>query len=402
MSEFDADARVRLAFSDFRYGGMRHIRPAGIAAAQARVRRRRQVRIATLSIVAALIIAVPVAAYAVQQNQGAGPGPAATPTEMGSPSVSPEPSGSPSPAASSAPPDAPQVTKDEIYNGTFSVPAWPADTGFGDHCRSGNLKFTDGWATSKDADYKVSIAGDVAYSDVDHDGGKEAIVEVQCFTQGGVSQVLVLDRIPAGGIRTVGRVVATTGPIKVVWQATGTDDGHVRVDVGDLSPCCGGEEYPQHQWRTYALVDGRFRQTDGPTSFPPNPKVSDISVTASDLALGPVSDGMRSGQITVRVANGGPGKADNVYFLLELPLNVERVGPGWAECEPNDTGKPDVQLVRCQIGAVAPGQSKTRTLALSAPANTRPRHDLQIRALDDERWDPGENNYAQYRITVAN
>jgi hypothetical protein len=101
--------------------------------------------------------------------------------------------------------------------------------------------------------------------------------------------VIVLDRDSAGNIVTRGQVMSTGRDIGIVFAVHATADGAIRLQVGDLHKCCGGppDALIQHQWRTYRRSGSGIVQVDGPRTFPPNPHVAALKVTApAALAFG--------------------------------------------------------------------------------------------------------------------
>ena len=86
--------------------------------------------------------------------------------------------------------------------------------------------------------------------------------------------------------------------------------------MADIQPCCGTPQWsPQRQWRTYAWTGSRFNQTAGPTKFGTDPRLTDLTLSASDLVLGPAdTNGRRTGSVTVTVTNKGPVDVPRLGF----------------------------------------------------------------------------------------
>jgi hypothetical protein len=205
----------------------------------ATVRRRRRTRRLAAGVLAAALVLAPAAGYAlIHDRPGPGPqtGTSATPGPSQSESA---PTGPTASATSSAAPD-PGIPAVDILNGTLTLPPWPAGLPGSDACTSGPVRFTGGKST---ATYGVTIVGQPAHVDVDHDGSPESLVLVRCVPQAAVFQVLVYDRAPGGPIRLLGRVLATPAgagregvDVLFVHAVEPTADGHIRVDVGDYAP----------------------------------------------------------------------------------------------------------------------------------------------------------------------
>jgi hypothetical protein len=191
------------------------------------------------------------------------------------------------------------------------------------------VKFTGGKGKDKDAGhYEIALQGDPVYADVDRDGAQETVMLVVCSPQGDDYQVVALDRDAAGKIVSLGRVVGSAGnlgkeghDIETIWAVRAGDDGQVQVDVGEYRPCCDAIQASQHQWRTYGWDGERFAQTGGPTSFGPNPKVTDLVVHPDTVHMTRQADGSWKGTLRVTVHNGGAGGRG-------LSVSGSRAGPG--------------------------------------------------------------------------
>ncbi|MGC9671484.1 hypothetical protein ACNTMW_33695 [Planosporangium sp. 12N6] len=402
MADIDDDVLITGAFASFRNEATPHVKPAGVAAAQETVRHRRRVRTIAATTLAALVVAGPAVAYAAINADPHGP-PSQVATSQ-SPTPEPSTSAAPAPSASagpSSPPAAPdgRISEQELKHATLDLPAWPSDE-FNRGCVSGPTTFTDDGRHYIKASMHLWI-GKVAYADVDHDGATETIVVITCGDQGSTYQVVALDRDADGTIRTIGQVVAATGAIRTVFGVKSGPDGTVQVEVGDYPIPLGGTYEPdkplsQHQWRTYGWNGSRFTQVGGPTSFPVNPKVTDLATTTTDLVFGAPVDGVHRGSMTVTVRNLGP-TALPYRVVVEVPAGLQLVAPTGCTVE---TFAQPVMNVTCDQGALAAGATKTVTFEFTTPTPVTPNFlpRASVRYADgygDSNW---ANNEAQFTV----
>ncbi|NJC70084.1 hypothetical protein HC031_10230 [Planosporangium thailandense] len=365
MSEFD-DLTLREAFSQFHTDALTAVPPQDVAGVRAIARRRRATRAGVIGAMAALVLAVPVAAYALVGRSDSGP-PAVRPSLSTSPSASASPSASPSASASTAPP-APdgKISPDELGDATLDIPAWPAQ---GNQCATKRQKFTGGQTRQVNDHTAVTMIWKVVYADVDHDGAQETVALLGCALARVDYQVAVFDRNSAGDIVTLGQVVREDASIQHMFDVRGEADGSVSVQVGDVSVCCGvHQDQVIHQWRRYAWDGQRFHQVDGPTAFPRRP---DLSITATDVTLGPLSNGVRHGSTTVTVRNVGPFTVQGMdltvspYVNGSQPAAVETF-TNLGKCEYGGTGS--AKALGCRdLTPLAPGASVTYTFQFDSP-----------------------------------
>src|SRR5262249_32436196 len=136
-------------------------------------------------------------------------------------------------------------------------------------------------------------------------------------------QVVVFDRDEAGGIVTLGQVAVDTSTIRAICGLRGNADGtSIDVQVGDFPLALLCEPCPaQVQWRTFAWDGTKFAQSSGPTSFPANPKVTDLKVSTTDEVFGPQEGQyqLRTGTITVTVKNSGPSA---IPIVLRIDIHT--------------------------------------------------------------------------------
>lgn len=367
---FDDDLMTAV-FADVRHEVAGYIRPAGAAAAAATVKRRRRNRTVAAGALAVALVVGPAIGLAWAQN-----GPDRTPEIATTPTVGgSDPSREPS-VAPSAPSSGildPGIPAGQLRNMTLTVPQLPSPVGAGS-CPSGSLKFTDGRSPKRQGtDFFASLVGDPVHVDVDGDGRRETVIQVDCRVQGLFSQVVAFSRGADGKVFTLGRVVTTHvdgSDIQKIWKVEPGGATGVRVDVGDYSPCCGmPADLPQHQWRTYGWDGQRFRQTGGPSAFPTNPKTVDLRVTARPF-FGVSVDGGATwpGSLTATVANRGPRDAPDVTVSLTFPVEVTVDGADAVGCRNPATR---ATTFTCTYGKLGKGQSRELSLSVTGYGDAR-------------------------------
>jgi hypothetical protein len=273
---------------------------------------------------AALLVLTPLLVYAIMERGSEdtpGTAPAPTPPATAQPS--------PTQPAPTAPPDG-RIPITELWNSTLDIPAWPVDAA--DFGQSGPVRFTDGQSPPLPPDMvRLYLPEDVGYGDVDGDGAQETVVNVRAAAgEGGSWQVVAFDRDQDGAIITLGQVTATTGPVTMISDHVRVVDGRVEVRVGDYLTCCGDDPtITQWQTRTYAWQSGRFGQVAGPTEFPANPRITDLSLSVEGLTLAAPVEGVRHGTLRVTVTVDRPTVPHRVGMHIWLPAGLEREGTTW-------------------------------------------------------------------------
>jgi hypothetical protein len=353
---------------------------------------------------AALLVLTPLLVYAIMER-GSEDGPGAAPAP--SPPATAEPS--PTQPAPAAPPDG-RIPILELWNSTLDIPDWPADAvNIG---ASGPVRFADGRSGPLPPDMvQLYLPEDVGYGDLDGDGAQETVVNVRAAAgEGGSWQVVAFDRDQDGAIITVGQVIATTGPIKMVSDHVRVVGGRVQVQVGDYLTCCGDDPSITHwQTRIYAWQSGRFGQVAGPTEFH-NPRITDLSVAVEDLVLAAPVDGVRHGTLRMTVTVDRPALPHRVGLHIWLPAGVEREGTAWRGSRVESR---DEEFTLLYVRVSAPGSvGTTRTysfgLACAADADLGEDPHVNVSAFgltaDDEIFGEHEpwrdDNYVSVPITV--
>ncbi|MCX5067721.1 hypothetical protein OOJ91_17925 [Micromonospora lupini] len=368
MSEHESIALAE-RFARYRAESLTEVESPGPAAVRVAVRKRRR-RTFGAAVAAVLAVAAgPVLGYATLDRPQPQPGPVeptGTPSASPSATVPASASASPSTTASGgasptrAAPDG-RISRSQLLAATVSLPAWttPAD------CPTGRVRL--GAEPARD-DVNELVALD--HGDLDGDGATETVALVRCvFGTRGPFQVVAFDRDPAGRVVTLGRVTGTARPTPGWVTALDVrDDGEVRVEVADIAPGGGWPlKNSQRQWRGYRWTGDEFDQVSGPSTFGPNPRSTDLSVTATDLVLTPAADGSRSGTVTVRIRNDADRTAPEALLTMELPKALRPIGDGWSGCD-IQTGS-TVQ-VSCRLSAVRGHDEVRRTLELRVAAGT--------------------------------
>jgi len=311
MSEFDD--LINNAVGDFRATEAAVAAAApGAAAVRATVRHRRAVRITTLSVLGALVIAAPIAAFAADPHgNNPPPGPAGSVTPGPVESVTPGPVESKPPAtagtSASAPPNG-VITLAQLGATTVEFPAFKSG-----HCATRGVTL----ATSRPAGETRAWVETVVHTNLDDDPALETAALVLCQPgEAPASQVVAFDRNRAGKVVTLGQVVAEHERVNV-RDISARDGGGIVADVSDTVACCGKPSSEErHQRREYGWDGTRFRQLAGPTLYGDPARLTDLRLTITDVVLGPVVDGKRTGTAKVTVENNGPKPSGRFYVSV--------------------------------------------------------------------------------------
>lgn len=348
--------------------------PAGAAAAQHVARRRRTTRLVAAGVLAVAVLAATpaIASTWTDQNPPALPADAPTPTTPApsnsptpsltlSPTPSLTPSLTPSAAPSTPPPDG-QIGKTELGNATLELPAWPEY--LKEHCPAGRVKFSDGTAQlAPDSELQITIS-EVSHVDFDRDGAKETAALVSCSgIEMGESRVLAFDRDVSDNIVTIGLVTWHTGDIAWIQQIRAKGNA-VEAEVVDAVGEGVMDGFAQSQWRAYSFSGNGFVQSGGPSMFPPNPRVTDLSISGDDVQL--VLDGAdtASGTLSLTVSNQGPQRATDPFLTVVLPSEVTITSPP-AKCK--TLKSLSGTRYECWLPALAVNADSVVDLPLSAP-----------------------------------
>ena len=246
---------------------------------------------------------------------------------------------------------------------TLTVPPWGAGAA---SCPAGRLRLGDGGqyvGTSR----VVNLLS-LVVSDVDGDGRDDYVAFLMCG-EGPESpgwQVVAFRRT-ADHLAPIGRVVGSQDGFAMMSGLQAKPDGRIAANVAELYTD-SGEQYVPHQWRTYAWQGGRFRQVEGPTSFPAQPPAARLSVDRADLVLRPAPGGGLFGEMTVTVRNTGDGSVPNAFLMFMLPPEIGPAGVGWAGCT---MATFEAVRIDCPLGPLAAQSSRTLTVAVVASGRPR-------------------------------
>ncbi|MET7403928.1 hypothetical protein ABZS66_61750, partial [Dactylosporangium sp. NPDC005572] len=289
-----------------------------------------------------------------------------------------------------------RIPRTELDEATLDLPDWASDA-VATGCVSGPVRFSGGLHVIQDS---TDIRQEqTVYTDVDGDGGQETVIRFSCGDLLTTFQVVAFARAGDGGIRTLGQVVRQTGAVKTICGLRAGTGGAVEAQVGDyVTPqrCFEPGLHVQFQWRAYSWDGTRFRQSGGPSSFPVNPKVTDLAVTATDLVFQRGEGGTYAGSMTVTVRNEG---------AFRLPYSVWVAVPGGlapqvpAGCELVNYPQSDVLL--CDSEGLATGATTTLTVQFVAPAPVTSSLVPMVGVTPAEGYaDPNrDNDTAEFRIT---
>jgi hypothetical protein len=147
----------------------------------------------------------------------------------------------------------------------------------------------------------------------------------------------------------------------------------------------------QFQWRGYRWNGSAFTQISGPTKFPPNKKVNDLSVTTTDLVFGPPVDGVRHGSMTVTAREAGPARFP-YKLTVSVPAGLQLVAPA---CKVETFPQPVVNVTCDETGPVTVTFQFTATTAVTP--NFYP--EVGVHADNTKYGDPDEtNNSAPFSV----
>jgi hypothetical protein len=299
MSDFDLDALLAGAVSDYRDETSSLINPEGTGAAIAMAKHRRKVHAMAMSALAAVLIVAPVAAYAAVDHNRHGPPvlPAGSASPSPSAVASVEPSTPPpSPASTPSSTDSSGANSVTAFkNATLDLPGWASPS-----CPHGRTRFHDG----KAGDFTTINAVNVG--DVTGDGSPDVVAMIGCRPgEGAENQVIVFHVSGDGTISTTGVVVQPAPNAKAFDdQIQNVADMHISgatitVHVGDYETTyTDNNARGIYQDRIYGWNGHEFAQTGGPTSFSAASSVH-LSISKAQVQFGTAKNGTRKGTVTV-------------------------------------------------------------------------------------------------------
>ncbi|MEV1159042.1 hypothetical protein AB0J27_26985 [Micromonospora chokoriensis] len=379
----DLDARLRERLTAYRNDVVTQVAGPGPDQARHLLRRRRRMTAVAVAAVAVVSVVAPVVANAALRDDPNPPVPAESvePTPP-PPSAPPTPTPTGSPSATTGTPSAPdgRISRAQLLATRVDLPSWPSGMAEGG-CATSKVRLK----TNTTATYVSMLAdNEFEHGDVDRDGAVETIAIVACrYGEATAKQVVAFDRNQDGRIVTMGRVVRTDDNFKDILAAEITPAGSVEVRVADIVPCCGIPTYlVREQVRTYRWNGQRFNQTDGPTAFGKDTRLTDLRLSMSHELVDVPGDDTRRRLTTVfTVTNAGPLDAPQIAFHS---IDVgERAGGDWSKCDPNPS--PQQYVLSCLLPGVPGGESRRYTFVQLVPGN--PGADAHIRTFEVEHHD---------------
>jgi hypothetical protein len=233
----EADPQLDAVLADLRGGVAGHVRSPGTAAVRRTVHRRRVAQRTAAAVAAVAVIAgVATAALAVKPPRDAVV--PATPTPSAAATQSPSPGPSPSATAENLV-TAPGLDQVDWRNAKLALPAIGG-------CPARTVTFKNGRAgkmADHDPSWKMFESGardgftKPVYADVLGDSGREALVEVDCYTGYPSEFALVAFTGGSGGVPQGAGVVTSAGPDAQQWLHSASVKGRtVTVEINGLHP----------------------------------------------------------------------------------------------------------------------------------------------------------------------
>ncbi|RAN97966.1 hypothetical protein GAR05_03492 [Micromonospora saelicesensis] len=388
----DLDPRLRERFTAYRNDVVTKVAGPGPDQARHLLRRRRRMTAVAVAAAAVVLVVAPVVANAALRGDQNRPMPAES-VQPTAPSTStpptPPPTGSPTPTPSANAPAAPdgRISRAQLLATRVDLPSWqPGEMEGG--CTTSKVRLQ----TDTKKVYVPELTDDeFEHGDVDGDGAVETIAIVACrYGEASAKQVVTFDRARDGRIVTVGRVVRTGDGFEDIRSVEITAAGSVEVRVADIVPCCGTPEYlRREQVRTYRWNGQRFSQTDGPTTFGGDPRLTDLRMTMTHKLVDvPGADTRRELTTVFTVTNAGPVDAAQVAFhSIE---GGERTGGDWSRCDRDPASQ--ANQPSCLLPGVPVGESRRYTFVQLVPGRPGPdaitRRFLVVHCDAQDRWWP--------------
>lgn len=378
----DLDPLLRERFAAYRSDVTASVVGPGPERARHTLRRRRRTTAVAVAVAGVILVVAPVVASAALRNDPHPPVPAESVEPTAPPTTGPTPTvtGSPSPpATATGTPDA-RISRTQLLAARLDLPDWPPN--LPSTCTTSKVRL----ATSSNTAY-VPLLTDVpvGHADLDGDGADETVAVIACrFGEALAKQVVAFDRDSSGRIVTLGRVVRTTDGVEDILGVTVSTAGSVQVRVADLQPCCDIPTYwRQEQLRTYRWEGGRFTQTDGPTTFGKDRRLTNLRLTMTYKLGGLVENDARQHLTTVlTVKNAGPRDAERISFE-GLGLG-EPTGGDWSTCDPPPATEPDDSA--CLLPGIPAGETRKYTFEELVPGGAR-QESMTPRNIVVSHWD---------------
>ncbi|MGW5560382.1 hypothetical protein ACWER9_24545 [Micromonospora sp. NPDC003944] len=372
----DLDARLRERLTAYRNGVVDQVAGPGPDQARYLLRQRRRMTAAAVVAMAVVLVVAPIVANAALRDDQSPPVPAESVEPTAPPtSAPPTPTPPPSPAATTGTPKPPdgRISRAQLLATRVDLPSWPSGPAEGG-CATSKVRLK---ASTTQTLVSELAADAFEYGDLDDDGAVETVALVACrYGETSAKQVVAFDRDPDGRIVTVGRVVRTGDGFDDIRAVEIKENGSVEVRVADIVPCCGTPTYlRREQVRTYRWDGERFDQTDGPTAFGKDPRLTDLTLSMThELAEVPGSVARRKLTTVFTVTNAGPLDAPQIAIR---GFHFETSGADWSTCDP--THAADTNNWACLLPGVPAGGSRRYTFVQLVPS--KPGADAQTRGF---------------------
>ncbi|GGO11123.1 hypothetical protein [Micromonospora parathelypteridis] len=365
----DLDPLLRERFAAYRSDVTARVVGPGPEQTRHTLRRRRRTTAVALAVAAVTLVFAPVIANAALREDRNPPLPAesvdptAPPTSVPTPTVTEPPNASATPTQT--PPD--PISRTQLLAARLDLPVWPPVTP--ETCTTSKVRLR---TMSNEGSVPVPVLADVpvGHADLDGDGVDEIVAVIACrFAEALAKQVVAFDRDSSGQIVTLGRVVRTTDGVEDILGLKVTAAGSIEVRVADLQPCCSTPAYwKQEQLRTYRWEGSRFTQTDGPTKFGKDPRLTDLRLTMT-YELGAFVDNDARQYLTtvLTVKNAGPRDVERISFD-GLGLG-DPTGGDWSKCGPPPPKEPNDSA--CLLPGIPVGESRRYTFEELIPGGAR-------------------------------
>ncbi|MEU7803325.1 hypothetical protein AB0B10_29135 [Micromonospora arborensis] len=348
------------------------------------LRRRRRNTAVALAVAAVLLVLAPVIAHAALRDDRSTPLPAESVEPTAPPTSGPTPTvtGSLSPSATPTQTPPESISRTQLLAARLDLPAWPP--GVSKSCTTSNVRLR---TMANEGSVQVPVLADVpvVHTDLDGDGADETVAVVACrIGEALAKQVVTFDRDTSGHIVTLGRVVRTTDDVEDILGLKITAAGSIEVRVADLQPCCTTPEYwKQEQLRTYRWEGSRFTQTNGPTKFGKDPRLTDLRLTMT-YELGAFVDNDARQYLTtvLTVKNAGPRDVERISFE-GLGLG-DPTGGDWSKCGPPPPTEPSAEA--CLLPGIPAGESRRYTFEELIPGGARQEY-MAPRSFRVVHWD---------------
>jgi len=264
------------------------------------------------------------------------------------------------------PPTTPGV--EPFANAFVTVPSWgAADT----RCVTGRVRVGEAGQHVPSSDTKTVLnVMAVVASDVDGDGDQDYVADLACG-EGPESpgrQVVAFQR-SGSELTALGVVVRrNTDDIEMISEIADRGGGRIGVLVSNAYSD-GGYQLVPSQWRVYGFESGRFRQVEGPTSFPADPPGIKVTIDNSvRMEFQPATDGLYAGELIFMVRNDGELDTPKLQMRLFLPPEIYPAGGSWIGCA--QSTYPKLNLISCDIPRLAAGGSQQLRFTLVTETRT--------------------------------